>query len=116
VLVELNLVEQRYQAVLEVLNDGATVTDVVFHLESALLAAQLHQLGLFGGGDAVADAVIDVGLAHPPTHRLHRDVEVGRDLGDRQITATSNRDHVTLELRRELLGHRNILAARPRRA
>ena len=27
-LVELNLVEQRYQAVLEVLNDGATVTDV----------------------------------------------------------------------------------------
>jgi transposase InsO family protein len=28
VLVELNLVEQRYQAVLEVLNDGASVTDV----------------------------------------------------------------------------------------
>ena len=27
-LVELNLVEQRYRAVLEVLNDGATVTDV----------------------------------------------------------------------------------------
>ena len=28
VLVELGLVEQRYRAVLEVLNDGATVTDV----------------------------------------------------------------------------------------
>jgi transposase-like protein len=28
VLVELGLVEQRYQAVLEVLNDGATVTEV----------------------------------------------------------------------------------------
>ncbi len=27
-LVELGVVEQRYQAVLEVLNDGATVTDV----------------------------------------------------------------------------------------
>jgi hypothetical protein len=27
-LVELGLVEQRYQAVLEVLNDGATVVDV----------------------------------------------------------------------------------------
>ena len=27
-LVELGLVEQRYQAVLEVLNDGATVTEV----------------------------------------------------------------------------------------
>ena len=27
-LVELNLVEQRYRAVLEVLNDGASVTDV----------------------------------------------------------------------------------------
>lgn len=28
VLVELNVVEQRYQAVLEVLQDGASVTDV----------------------------------------------------------------------------------------
>jgi transposase-like protein len=28
VLVELNVVEQRYQAVLDVLNDGASVTDV----------------------------------------------------------------------------------------
>ena len=28
VIVELNVVERRYQAVLEVLNDGATVTDV----------------------------------------------------------------------------------------
>jgi transposase-like protein len=28
VLVELGLVEQRYKAVLEVLNDGATVSDV----------------------------------------------------------------------------------------
>jgi transposase-like protein len=28
VLVELGLVEQRYAAVLEVINDGATVTDV----------------------------------------------------------------------------------------
>ncbi len=27
-LVELGLVEQRYQAVLEVLNDGASITDV----------------------------------------------------------------------------------------
>ena len=27
-MVELNVVEQRYQAVLEVLNQGATVTDV----------------------------------------------------------------------------------------
>ncbi len=27
-LVELNLVEQRYRAVLEVLNDGASVTDM----------------------------------------------------------------------------------------
>jgi transposase-like protein len=27
-LVELGLVEQRYQAVLEIINDGATVTDV----------------------------------------------------------------------------------------
>ena len=32
-LVELGLVEQRYRAVLEVLNDGATVTDVARRYE-----------------------------------------------------------------------------------
>ena len=34
-LVELNLVEQRYQPVLEVLNDGASVTDVARRHEVA---------------------------------------------------------------------------------
>ena len=34
-LVELGLVEQRYQAVLEVLNDGAVVTDVARRYEVA---------------------------------------------------------------------------------
>ena len=48
-------------------------------------------------------------------HRLDRDVEVGRYLGDRQITTAGDRDDITLELRRELLGHRNILPARHRR-
>jgi RNase adaptor protein for sRNA GlmZ degradation len=57
-------------------------------------------------------AIIDVGLAHPAPHRLRRNIEISRDLVDRQITATGDRDHVTLELRREPLGHRNILRAR----
>ena len=35
VLVELNVVEQRYQAVLEVLNQGASVTDVASHVGRA---------------------------------------------------------------------------------
>jgi len=36
VLVELGLVEQRWRAVLEVLNDGATVTDVACRYEVSL--------------------------------------------------------------------------------
>jgi hypothetical protein len=49
-------------------------------------------------------------------HRLHRDVEVGGDLGVRLIAAASDPHDVTLELRRKLLGHSNILPAGPRRS
>jgi hypothetical protein len=42
VLVELNLVEQRYQAVLAVLNDGPTVTDVARRFEVARLVASIR--------------------------------------------------------------------------
>jgi hypothetical protein len=60
------------------------------------------------------DTVIDVGLAHPATHRLGRDVEVGRDLVDRQVTRTSDSDDVALELRRELPRREDILSEGPR--
>jgi hypothetical protein len=37
-----------------------------------------------------------------------------RDAGDAQVTATSDRDDITLELRRELLRHSDILPERTR--
>src|SRR3712207_6277064 len=89
-------------------------SDLVLHLQPALLPAQLHELVLLGAGLPVDDAVVDVGLAHPAAHRLHRDVEVGGDLGLTQVTAAGDPDDVTLELRRELLGHSDILSAGPR--
>jgi hypothetical protein len=42
VLVELNLVELRYQAVLEELNGGATVTDVARRLAPTVLSVTTH--------------------------------------------------------------------------
>src|SRR5690606_7059940 len=88
--------------------------DLVLLLQPALVPAQLDQLVLLAGGLAVHDPVVDVGLAHPSPHRLHGDVEVGSDLGVRQIAAASDPHDVTLELRRELLGHSDILPAGPR--
>jgi hypothetical protein len=73
-------------------------------------------LGLLGRREPITDAVVDVGLADPAPHRLHRNVEVGSDLRVGQIAPASDSDHVTLELRRELLGHRNILPTRLHRA
>lgn len=67
---------------------GRPAQDLVLYLEPAAGPAQLHDLGLLARGQAVFDTVIGVGLAHPATHRLGRDVEVGRDLVDRQVTAT----------------------------
>ena len=41
---------------------------------------------------------------------------IGGDLGSGQPAAASNRDDIPLELRRELLRHRDILPAEPRPA
>jgi transposase-like protein len=72
VLVELGLVEQRYQAVLEVLNDGAKVTEVArrygvsrsavhewlgkyaVHGLAGLVAMELWQMDVVGGVRLVA--------------------------------------------------------------
>jgi len=79
---------------------GRLAQDLVLRLEPAAGPAQPRDLGLLALGQAVFDTVIDVGLAHPATHRLGRDVEVGRDLVDRQVTTTGDGDDVALELRR----------------
>src|SRR5690606_31345123 len=88
--------------------------DLVLLLQPALLAAQLDQLVLLAGGLAVHDTVVDVGLAHPAPHRLGGDTEVGGDLGVRQIATAGDPHDITLELRRKLLGHSDILPAGPR--
>jgi hypothetical protein len=85
---------------------------LVLQLQSAPLPAELDELALLGAGPAIDNAVSDVGLAHPAAHRLDRDVEVGSDLGLAQLTAADNPDEVTLELRRQLLGHSDFLPAR----
>lgn len=51
------------------------------------------------------------GLADPAAHRLDADVEVGRDLGVRQVATAGHAHDITLELLRELLGHGDILPA-----
>ncbi len=63
-LVELGLVEQRYQAVLEVLNDGATVTDVARRCGAArqtvhdwLRASMFDVVIVRSGGDRTPAAV-----------------------------------------------------------
>ncbi len=71
-------------------------------------AAQARSAALVWPSNAV------VGLAHPAANRLHRNVEVGSDLGLAQITAAGHTDDVTLELGRELLRHSDILPARRR--
>ena len=71
-----------------------------------------HSTGLIPpSGQAVTDPVIDIGLRDPALHRRFRDPEISRDFRTSQIAPTSDRDHITLELRRELLGHQNILPA-----
>ena len=65
-------------------------------------------------GHAIADhlrteLVIDVRLLHPARHRVLRHPEITSDLRLRQTGRTRDRDHVTLELRREILRHSDIL-------
>ena len=53
--------------------------------------------------------VIDVGLGHPPMQGRLRDIEIDAHLGQDRARPTSDRHEITVELRREPLGHRNIL-------
>ena len=66
---------------------------------------QLPQLRRLDAGHARPDAVIDIGELQPPVQARLRDAEVLRDLRQRSLAHTGNRDHVTAELQGERLGH-----------
>lgn len=57
----------------------------------------------------MAHAIVDVGLGHPPLQGRLRDVEIDAHLGEHRVRPTSDRYNITLELRREPLGHVDIL-------
>jgi hypothetical protein len=84
---------------------GCSPQDLVLHRQAPVVAAKSHHLVLLGGGETVFDAVVDVGLAHPPPDGLDRHVEVSGDLGDGQVAPAGDGDHITLELGRKLLRH-----------
>lgn len=118
-LVELNVVEQRYQAVLEVLHQGATVTDVARRngvtSDGALVVAQVRVpgSGRVGGwfGEAVVVSASDdaggrsaggdgpprasgVGSAHDPTSaRQGRGLTVADVVVDLSLSGASPVDH-----------------------
>lgn len=64
-LVELGLVEQRYRAVLEVLNDGATVTDVAkrYGVVRQTVRTWLRKYAAGGTSDGATAAVVGPFLA-----------------------------------------------------
>lgn len=72
-LVELNVVEQRYQAVLEVLNDGASVTDVARRYE---VSRQTVHVWLKHYANEGLAGLVD-GSAKPLScpHQMHPDIE-----------------------------------------
>ena len=52
-----------------------------------LLATQPGQLVLLQSRESVFDVIVDVGLAHPPGHRLDRYIEIVGDVSEGQTTA-----------------------------
>jgi hypothetical protein len=81
-------------------------------IRSTVLPRQPHDLILPGRSHAVTDpSSISAGAS---TDAPTRPIEISRDLRDREITPTSDLDHITLELRGELLRHDDILSARLR--
>ena len=99
-LVELNVVEQRYQAVLEVLHQGATVTDVA--RRNGVTRQTVHSWlrryasqGLAGLADGSAKPrASGVGSAHDPTSaRQGRGLTVADVVVDLSLSGASPVDH-----------------------
>ncbi len=73
-LVELGLVEQRYQAVLEVLNDASTVTDVAVRL--GVTRQTVHRWLRRYAADGIAGLVDHVSTPGSCPHQMRPEVEV----------------------------------------
>ena len=86
--------------------------DLVFHLhlQPPLVALQLHDLRLLSGRQPALDPVINVGLLHLAANNLLRDPEVNSKLDNAQVTATGDRDHISVELIWVVLCHNDILS------
>ena len=82
---------------------------IAYLLANRERAVGRDELVLLGRRDPVLHAVVDVGLGHPPLQRRLRDIEIDAHLSQDRVWAAGHRDDITLELRREPLGHRNIL-------
>ncbi len=74
VLVELGLVEQRYQAVLEVLNDASTVTDVAVRF--GVTRQTVHRWLRRYAADGIAGLVDHVSTPGSCPHQMRPEVEV----------------------------------------
>ena len=81
-------------------------------LSKLLLLTQLLQLGRLGLSDTRLAALFDVGQLQPPLQAGRGDTEVLRDLRNRGIALTGDRDHIAAELLGERFRHDDILSAR----
>ena len=61
---------------------GVVLVHVSDDIESPVRSTQPDHLLLFGGGQTVLYAVVDVGLADPASHGLFGDPEVDSEFGD----------------------------------
>src|SRR5699024_1155989 len=96
-----------------------TTQDFVLLLEQPVSALERTQFLGLGLRHARARAVLDVGPLEPVTKTRLRDPEVLRDLGNRSLATTSDRDHVVTELLGVGCRHVDILPAgtsRPHRS
>src|SRR5690606_22553213 len=79
--------------------------DLVLLFQNLVTFTQLTQLRRLGGGDTRAVAVLDIGQLEPPVQTRLGNPEVLRDLRQRRLALTGDRDHVTAELGGECFRH-----------
>src|SRR3954452_1791207 len=84
---------------------GRPAQDFVLLLEQLVAFTQLPKLRRLARRGTGPDPVIDVGDLQPALQTRLGDPEVLRDLRDRRVALTGDRDHVTSELGRERFRH-----------
>jgi len=80
---------------------GGSLQDVPLLAQDPVLGAEAGQLLALLGGESLAPAGVDVGLAEPLPDRGLGQVQVASHLADRAITPSAQLDDFSLELRRE---------------